>query len=78
VDGKFYAINNFCPHEAVSLSEGTLKGAIVICPLHGAKFDVTTGKCTAGAKTGFLREKTQDSRVFEVKAEAGKILVNPG
>ena len=76
VDGKFYAINNYCSHEAVSLSQGTLKGAIVTCPLHGAKFDVMTGKCQAGPKTAFLREKGHDTRVFEVKVEAGKILIN--
>jgi nitrite reductase/ring-hydroxylating ferredoxin subunit len=77
VGGKFYAINNSCSHEAQSLSTGTLVGKTVICPLHGAKFDVTTGKCTAGSKTGlFGREKIPDNRVFEVKAEDGKILVN--
>jgi nitrite reductase/ring-hydroxylating ferredoxin subunit len=76
VDGKFYAINNYCSHEAWSLSQGTLKGSTVTCPLHGAKFDVITGKCLAGPKTAFLREKGRDARVFEVKVEAGKILVN--
>ena len=77
VDGKFYAINNACSHEGQSLSQGALKGTTVICPLHGAKFDVTTGKCIAGPKTGlFGREKIHDNQVFEVKVEAGKILVN--
>jgi nitrite reductase/ring-hydroxylating ferredoxin subunit len=77
VGGKFYAINNYCSHEAASLSQGTLKGATVTCPLHGAKFDVTTGKCLAGPKAVFLREKGKDATVFEVKVEAGKIMVNP-
>ena len=53
-----------------------MKGATVTCPLHGAKFDVITGKCLAGPKTGFLRGKAPDNGVFEVKVEAGKILVN--
>jgi nitrite reductase/ring-hydroxylating ferredoxin subunit len=76
VDDKFYAINNYCSHEAASLSQGTLKGVTVTCPLHGAKFDVITGKCLAGPKTFFSREKAPDNQVFEVKVEAGKILVN--
>ncbi len=77
VNGKFYAINNACPHEIQSLSQGTLKGSIVTCPFHGARFDVTTGKCTAGAQGGlFGRTKVADVRVFEVKVEGGKILVN--
>ena len=76
VDGKFYAINNYCSHEAVSLSQGTLKGATVTCPLHGAKFDVITGKCLARPKTALFREKGKDAKVYEVKVEAGKIMVD--
>ena len=76
VDDKFFAINNYCTHEAASLSQGTLKGSTVTCPEHGAKFDVRTAKCLAGPKAAFLREKCKDNRVFEVKVEGGKILVN--
>ena len=76
VNGKFYAMNNTCSHEEQSLSQGTLKGNIVTCPLHGAKFDVTTGKNVAGPKTGLFRGKTPDHQAFEVKVEAGKILVD--
>jgi nitrite reductase/ring-hydroxylating ferredoxin subunit len=76
VNGKFFAINNYCSHEAASLSQGTLKGSTVTCPLHGAKFDVITGKCLAGPKDSFFGGKASDSRVFEIKVEAGKILVN--
>jgi 3-phenylpropionate/trans-cinnamate dioxygenase ferredoxin subunit len=76
VDDRFYAINNYCSHEAASLSQGTLKGSTITCPLHGARFDVITGKCLAGPKAAFFREKGKDATVFEVKVEAGKILVN--
>ena len=44
VGGTFYAIGNACTHRGGSLSEGTLEGTKVTCPLHGAEFDVTTGK----------------------------------
>jgi nitrite reductase/ring-hydroxylating ferredoxin subunit len=76
VDGKFYAIDNNCSHEAASLSQGTLKGSVVTCPEHGAKFDMVTGKCVAGPKTALFRGKCRDNRVFEVKVEGGKIMVN--
>jgi nitrite reductase/ring-hydroxylating ferredoxin subunit len=77
IDGKFYSMNNTCTHEEQSLSQGTLTGKIVTCPLHGAKFDVTTGKNVAGPKTGlFGRAKTPDELALEVKVEGGKILVN--
>jgi nitrite reductase/ring-hydroxylating ferredoxin subunit len=44
VDGKFYAFDDRCGHTSARLSRGGLRGNIVTCPLHGAQFDVTTGK----------------------------------
>ncbi len=44
VDGTFYAIGDTCTHRGGPLSEGTLEGSTVICPWHGANFDVRTGK----------------------------------
>jgi nitrite reductase/ring-hydroxylating ferredoxin subunit len=44
VGGKFYAISDRCGHMNALLSMGNLTGNIVICPFHGAKFDVTTGR----------------------------------
>jgi nitrite reductase/ring-hydroxylating ferredoxin subunit len=43
VDGTFYAIDDTCPHRGAPLWEGELSGREVICPWHGAGFDVTTG-----------------------------------
>lgn len=42
--GTFYAIGDACTHRGGSLSEGPLDGTIVTCPLHAARFDVTTGR----------------------------------
>ena len=44
VDGTFYAIADTCTHRGGPLSEGSLEGSTVICPWHGANFDVRTGK----------------------------------
>ena len=44
VNGEFFAIDNMCTHEEASLADGELSGHEVICPLHGAKFDVRTGE----------------------------------
>ncbi len=43
VDGKFYAIDNVCPHHGGPLGEGMLDGKVVTCPWHGWRFDCTTG-----------------------------------
>ena len=44
VDGELYATDDICSHEEASLSDGELIGHVVECPLHGARFDVRTGK----------------------------------
>jgi nitrite reductase (NADH) small subunit/3-phenylpropionate/trans-cinnamate dioxygenase ferredoxin subunit len=43
VGGKFYAMENECTHEGGPLGDGLLRGERVLCPWHGAEFDVTTG-----------------------------------
>lgn len=44
VDGEFFATSDICSHEEASLSDGELFDHVVECPLHGARFDVRTGK----------------------------------
>jgi nitrite reductase/ring-hydroxylating ferredoxin subunit len=43
VGGTFYALDNSCPHRGAPLAEGDVDEHEVICPWHGARFDVTTG-----------------------------------
>jgi nitrite reductase/ring-hydroxylating ferredoxin subunit len=43
VNGTYYAIDDTCTHRGAPLSEGTCEGTVVVCPWHGAPFDVTTG-----------------------------------
>ena len=43
VDGKFYCVNDVCPHRGGPLSEGSLNGPVVTCPWHSWTFDVRTG-----------------------------------
>ena len=43
IEGRFYAVDNICPHRGGPLGEGMLEGSVVTCPWHGWKFDVTTG-----------------------------------
>ncbi len=50
VGGKVYATQDDCGHQRASLAKGTLAGNVVTCPLHGAQFDVTTGRNIAGVQ----------------------------
>ncbi len=68
VDGRICAADDTCTHEDASLSRGSLKGALVKCPLHGSRFDVCTGKA--------LEEPAEvDLRTYPVRLEGGRILV---
>jgi len=42
-----FAIDNVCTHAYARLSEGRLRGTRLICPLHGASFDVRDGRVLA-------------------------------
>ena len=42
-DGKLYATGAYCSHFGVDLKWGMLFGRRVICPAHGASFDVVDG-----------------------------------
>ena len=44
VEGTIHAIDNECTHDGGPLSEGVVSDACVICPWHGAEFDLRTGK----------------------------------
>ncbi len=45
IDGQVYAINAACPHRRGPLDGGELEEKfIVVCPWHGWRFDVRTGK----------------------------------
>jgi nitrite reductase/ring-hydroxylating ferredoxin subunit len=43
VGGTLYALEDVCPHRGAPLSEGECEGTEVICPWHGARFDLTSG-----------------------------------
>jgi 3-phenylpropionate/trans-cinnamate dioxygenase ferredoxin subunit len=39
-----FAVDNLCTHAAEKLEAGRLKGCKILCPLHGAAFDVRSGE----------------------------------
>ena len=39
----FFAVDNICSHAHARMSEGRLRGHRIMCPLHGAAFDVRDG-----------------------------------
>ena len=43
IAGDFYAIGDRCTHDDGPLGDGELEDKIIICPRHGAKFDLING-----------------------------------
>jgi nitrite reductase/ring-hydroxylating ferredoxin subunit len=54
--GSFYAIDDTCTHRGGPLSEGRIDGEEVVCPWHGAHFNIKTGAvCAPPATNGVSR-----------------------
>ncbi|MEP7349588.1 MAG: Rieske (2Fe-2S) protein [Sphingorhabdus sp.] len=48
VDGGYVAVNDRCTHAASALAGGRIRRGTIMCPLHGARFDLATGNCMGG------------------------------
>ena len=68
-NGEYYAFNAECPHAGGPLDEGEMEGKIVVCPWHGAEFDMTTGEA--------LTPPVQDNiDTYKVRVEGEDIQVS--
>lgn len=67
-DGKFYAVDNVCPHAGGPLGEGQLDGSVVTCPWHGWRFDVCSGVSPVNPTAKVAK--------YEVKIEGADIHVS--
>jgi nitrite reductase/ring-hydroxylating ferredoxin subunit len=66
-DGKVHATIDRCTHAASELSTGRIRRGAVMCPLHGARFELATGRCIGGTyKALMLFETRQDGDWIEV------------
>ena len=68
---EFFAIEDLCTHDGAELTGGSIEGAEIICPRHGARFCLRTGQ----ALTPPAYEAVQ---VFETKITDGRLWVRSG
>jgi 3-phenylpropionate/trans-cinnamate dioxygenase ferredoxin subunit len=47
IAGEFFAIGDVCTHDDGPLGDGDVEDHYVVCPRHGAEFDVRTGKAVS-------------------------------
>jgi 3-phenylpropionate/trans-cinnamate dioxygenase ferredoxin component len=45
--GKLFAIGDVCSHDNGPVGDGEIEGEEIICPRHGGRFDIATGKATS-------------------------------
>ncbi len=45
--GELFAIEDVCTHDGGELASGVCEGDQIICPRHGARFNIRTGKVLA-------------------------------
>jgi 3-phenylpropionate/trans-cinnamate dioxygenase ferredoxin component len=75
IEDSYYAVDNKCPHMGASLSDGKLDGRNIVCPKHGSKFDVQTGKVAQSGKMLFINVRVKDLHIYPVKIEGTDILI---
>ena len=66
-NGKLYGVQNICPHEGGQLCNGWIEGSEVVCPLHGYKFDLTTGACST--------DPSLKVKVFQLVTQGEQVVV---
>jgi 3-phenylpropionate/trans-cinnamate dioxygenase ferredoxin subunit len=44
IDGEYFAIEDTCTHDGAENASGKVEGHQIICPRHGARFCLKTGK----------------------------------
>jgi 3-phenylpropionate/trans-cinnamate dioxygenase ferredoxin subunit len=67
--GGIYAIDDTCTHEEESLAEGPVVGEIIVCPKHGSRFHLPTGRVLS-------LPAVRPVRTYPVKVEGDDILLS--
>ncbi len=66
---EYFALENLCSHALSTFDEGRMRAYRLMCPLHGATFDIRDGSCTGAPATKPIRS-------FPVRITNGIIEVN--
>lgn len=69
VDGQYHAIEDTCSHDDGPVAEGDLEGHVIVCPRHGARFDIRDGRVLSFPAITPIKS-------FPVKVEGSDILID--
>ncbi len=65
-DQGFFATDGLCTHQHYPLEDGIVIGTVIECPLHGGRFEVTTGEALSAPVC-------EDLKTYPVKIEGGSV-----
>ncbi len=68
LDGGYYAIEDVCTHDGGQLTGGSVEGAEIVCPRHGARFCIRTG-------VALCAPAYEPTATFPVRIENGEVQV---
>ncbi|MDH3892119.1 MAG: non-heme iron oxygenase ferredoxin subunit [candidate division Zixibacteria bacterium] len=68
IDNEFFALADECSHDSAPISDGHLDEARLVCPRHGATFDIRSGRATGPPAVVGIDK-------YELKIEGEGILV---
>ena len=68
---RFVTIENRCPHKGGPLCDGIVSGTVVVCPLHGWRFDLDSGMAIRASLPACVT-------TYPTRVEDGVILVGIG
>lgn len=60
INDQYFVIEDVCSHDGQPLTDGPLSGCSIICPRHGARFDLQTGRA-------LCMPATKPIRTFEIE-----------
>jgi nitrite reductase/ring-hydroxylating ferredoxin subunit len=79
VKGNYYAVDSICTHRFGYLPKGKLENNIIICPVHGAQYDMITGKVVKDVP-GMMKMATNggavDLKTYQVVIRDGNIFID--
>ncbi|RQW83852.1 MAG: non-heme iron oxygenase ferredoxin subunit [Methylococcus sp.] len=68
IEGEYLAIQDACTHDGTEIASGDLEGGEIVCPRHGARFCLRTGKVLAPPAY-------EDIQTYPVRVHDGRIEV---
>lgn len=70
VNDQYLAIEDVCTHDGQPLTNGCIEDGVIICPRHGARFDLVTGEA-------LCMPATKPVKTFEIEIRGEKIFARP-